>query len=403
MDVKNIILFNDYAYVSGGAAKVAFDAAIGLADHGFNVVFVSGTGPENNLLKEHGITSVCLHQPDMLSNKNKLRAAMRSIWNTKAHKTTLSLLEKYSPDDTLTMVHGFSKTLSSAIFPAINKQGFKCLYILHEYFAACPNGGFYDYQKHENCRCKPMSWQCWTCNCDARSYPQHIYRCVRQLVVRRNLRKSSNLYAYNVSDLSGNLMRPYIAEWFSTYETLLNPVDINQGDYIDIQANDKYLFIGRLSEEKGIRDFCKVMTELGLHGIVLGEGYLKEELEKTYPNIHFAGWVNNDDKMQYVAQAKCLVFPSTVHETFGLTVAEMLSYGVPVIMPTGCGASFLIKDGANGFIFPMNDYQALKKSIQKFECVNLRDFMESTRQSFDRFHYTREAYIKNLEIIFKEL
>lgn len=403
MNARNIIIFYDFAFVSGGAGKVAFDAATGLADAGYNVTFFSGTGPESPLLRQHGIRSVCLGQPDMLSDGNKLRAALRSIWNGKAYKATMPLLEEYSPDDTLAIVHGYSKTLSPAILSAIDKLGFKCLLFLHDYFAACPNGGFYDYQKQANCHYAPLSARCWTCNCDLRSFPQHIYRCIRQLFVRRSLKRSRNIHAYNVSALSGSLMRPYIAGWFKAYETLPNPVDVNQGEYIDIRSNDKYLFIGRLSEEKGIRHFCKVTTELSLKGIVLGDGYLMEELKAGYPNVDFVGWASGEDKAKFIRQAKCLVFPSIVHETFGLTVAELLSFGIPIIMPTGCGASYLVKDGVNGFLYPMGDYEGLKAAVTKFERVDMEDFMASTRAGFDREQFTRETYINNLQAIFDKL
>ena len=72
MIVRNIIVINDFAQPTGGAGKVAFDVAIALAKNGFRVVFFSGTGPESDLLQINNIMSVCLQQPDMLSDSNKV-------------------------------------------------------------------------------------------------------------------------------------------------------------------------------------------------------------------------------------------------------------------------------------------------------------------------------------------
>ena len=404
MRVKNIIIVNDFSDISGGgASKVAFDVAIALARNGYHVTFFSGTGEENARLYKEGIKTISLHLPDMLHDKNKLRAAWRSIWNSNAYKAILELLDSYKPTNTIVMIHGFSKTLSSSVFSAVGRKGYKIIYILHDYFAACPNGGFYNYQKSENCELLPMSLKCWGCNCDVRNYPQKVYRCIRQLVVQHNLKNTPKICAYNVSELSGNLMKPYIGKWFSEYSTLYSPVDMNEGQYIDITSNNKYVFIGRLSEEKGIRNFCKVVSELSLQGVVLGEGYLMDEMKKKYSTIQFVGWADNKTKIQKLKEAKCLIFPSKVHETFGLTIAETLSYGIPCIMPTGCGASFLIQDGLNGFLYPMNDYNALKDRVRQFEKLPLQKLMISTRNSFDKNQFSVVAYIEKLEDIFNRM
>jgi glycosyltransferase involved in cell wall biosynthesis len=343
-----------------------------------------------------------MHQPDMLSDKNKLQAACRSIWNEKVYSSTLDLLRKFNPNNTVAIVHGFSKTLSTSIFAAFKRTSFNIIFILHDYFAACPNGGFYNYQKQCVCNYKPMSKKCILCNCDARSYMQKLYRCVRQLFVNHNIKgNKKHLYAYNVSKLSGNLMAPYIKNWFKEYGTLYNPVDVNTSSYVDITQNRKYLFIGRLSEEKGIRDFCRVLTELHLDGIVIGDGYLLSELKLKYPQILFVGWKNGPEKLRYINQAKCLIFPSKCHETFGLVVPEILGYGVPCIVPDGCGASELIHNSINGFIFKMNNYEDLRKKILMFEDTNMCKIGESTTVSFHKEDYTLDAYIDKLEALFE--
>lgn len=398
--MKRLIIYNDYAYISGGAGKVAFDSAIAFAKNGYDVTFFSGTGPESPLLEKNNIKSICLHQPDMLSDKNKIGAAIRSIWNRKAYKKTLSLLKEYDYNDTAIIVHGFSKTLSTSIFAAFKKTKFKVFLTLHDYFAACPNGGFYNYQEQKSCQLVPMSYTCLRCNCDARSYAQKIYRYIRQIFVRYNLKGNKmNMHALCVSDNSRSLMEPFVKDFFSSYNVLINPVDIYQGDYVNIIDNDYYLFVGRLSEEKGIRDFCRVITELNLKGVVLGEGYLMEEMKLSYPNIVFKGWCNDEQKEKSIKQAKCLIFPSKIHETFGLSVAELLSYGIPCVVSEGLGCTALIYHKQNGLVFQMGNYIALKHCICEFESMDLRNLMDSTRNSFDRSYYTIDNYVKRFKKI----
>ena len=58
-----------------------------------------------------------------------------------------------------------------------------------------------------------------------------------------------------------------------------------------------------------------------------------------------------------------LVLPSIWHETFGFTVLEAQSYGVPVVVSSNVGAKDLISEGNNGFIFEPNK-EALKEKLK---------------------------------------
>ena len=139
-----------------------------------------------------------------------------------------------------------------------------------------------------------------------------------------------------------------------------------------------------------------------LKGIVLGDGYLLDDLKHQYPNITFAGWVNGNDKMAYIKQAKCLIFPSKVNETFGLSVAEMLSMGVPCIVPLGCGAVELIQPNGNGLTYKMGDYDGLKAAVKQFNQTEIATWAArmATQQLPD---FSMATYLSNVERIFNTL
>lgn len=403
MQVKNIIIYNDYGHIYGGAAKIAFDSAITLAQKGYHVIFFCGTGPVNPQLQKRGVEVVFLNQADVLSDKNKVASACRNIWNRKAYRESVKLLAEYQPQDTVVMVHGYVKTLSTSIFQAVRKLQFKTILTLHDYFTACPNGGFFNYQKNDRCDCKAMSFRCVLTNCDSRNYSYKVFRCVRQLMIKYNLwRVRKYLYAYAVSKLCDKMLSPYVVHFAMKRGILYNPVEKILDEKVDIIHNDSYLYIGRLTEDKGINDFCKVITELQLHGIVLGDGYLLDGLKHQYPNITFAGWVNGNDKIVYLKQAKCLVFPTKHSETFGLSVAEMLSIGVPCIVPLGCGAAELIKNGVNGLSYEMGNLVQLKDTIKQFEEIDISDW--ATRMKASKLPtFSMQVYLMNLERIFSNI
>ncbi len=112
---------------------------------------------------------------------------------------------------------------------------------------------------------------------------------------------------------------------------LHNPINVGERFRIHAEDNHAFLFVGRLSAEKGIREFCRAVHETHAQGIVVGEGDLKAELEAKYPDITFTGWLSKEEILAQFKKARCLVFPSIWYETFGLTAYEAEAYGIPVI------------------------------------------------------------------------
>src|SRR2546421_11339415 len=51
----NVVVVNDYAYVNGGASRVALLSALSLAQRGVGVTFFAGVGPASDDLKQSAI------------------------------------------------------------------------------------------------------------------------------------------------------------------------------------------------------------------------------------------------------------------------------------------------------------------------------------------------------------
>lgn len=369
--LKNIIIVNDSAYVIGGAAKVALTSAIGLSNLGYNVVLFAAYGPVSDEVLASNVKVVLTDQYDILHDPHRLRAIFQGVWNVKAKKMFGNLLEQYDEQDTVIHFHVWIKSLSSSIFSAVVKTNFKVFFTLHDFFLYCPTGGLYDYQKQQICDISPMGLRCVCCNCDSRSMLQKQWRVIRQFVQNREVKKILKQATFiSISDLSEKVFSDYIGQRATVFR-VNNPIDDAVPVYLK-ENRKSYLFVARLSPEKGLDLFCKTITDLHLKGIVLGNGDLYETYKNDYPNISFAGWVDGKKKLEYISQAKCLIFASKWYETYGLSVAEFLSYGIPCVVPDRCAASELIEDGKNGFIFKTGNLQSLKDTVLKVELGKLR-------------------------------
>lgn len=184
---------------------------------------------------------------------------------------------------------------------------------------------------------------------------------------------------------------------------LPDPVDLVNKGMVTIAENEYYLYLGRLSPEKGIVLFCDAISELGLKGLVVGDGYLRKELEKKYPQISFVGWASGEKKERCMKNAKALVFPSFWAETYGLVVAEAKSYGIPCIVPNKCAASEQIEDGQNGYIFETGNLNSLKSAIKKYETTDIKMMQQKLISSFDREALSMNTHIVKLIDIYNKI
>lgn len=137
-----------------------------------------------------------------------------------------------------------------------------------------------------------------------------------------------------------------------------------------------YIYVGRLDESKGILDLLNVWSQLdGKYNlIVVGTGKLENKLKLKFKrnNITFKGKCSREVTMQLISKSKYLIQPSLLYESFGLTIIEAMSCGVPVIgFDVGTRLEF-IKDSVNGFLSNKKDLkQVIERSFSFSDYLSL--------------------------------
>jgi glycosyltransferase involved in cell wall biosynthesis len=106
-----------------------------------------------------------------------------------------------------------------------------------------------------------------------------------------------------------------------------------------------WLYFGRLAVEKGIEDFLRL--DLPGSKLVVGGGPAAAELERRYPDAHYAGYRYGEELARYVSSADVFVFPSRT-DTFGLVLLEAMACGVPVAAYPVTGPIDVVVDGVTG-------------------------------------------------------
>jgi glycosyltransferase involved in cell wall biosynthesis len=362
----DIIVVNDYAHVRGGGDRVALASAIGLSDAGHRVTFFCAVAPVDPVLAGHpGVRVVCLGLPDILGDTSRLRAARSGTWNRGASAAFRKVVRRLDPGRTLVHVHSYTKALSASVPYASAKLGFHTVLSLHDYFLFCPNGAFFEYPAMQVCGRAPLGLDCLKCRCDARSHSHKLWRFARTWWQNRVAALPCKLScAIAVSGANLEVARRHLPARTSL-ELVPYPVDAEYREPVEVEKNDTFLFVGRMELYKGPQLFAAAAARLGANAVFCGEGPAMARVREICPQALLAGWQDRKALPGHFAAARALVFPSLWPETFGLTAAEALARGVPVVVSSGTAASDLIEHGSNGLVFRRGSVESLAECLRR--------------------------------------
>ncbi len=362
--LKHVLIVGDFADINGGQAKVAIDSALLLAEAGLEVTFFAAAGPVTPLLNHPRIRVVCLEQRTLIDNPNRLNAMLSGLWNVAALRALRTEIAKLEPGTSVLHCHGWAKALSPSVGRALASGDVPVLYTMHEYFLACPNGGFFDYRRREICTRRPLSASCITTDCDSRHLSHKIWRLARGAVARGpgRLPKGLSDIAY-ISETQVRAMRPYLPDT-ARLHALPNPVSVG-GERINAPANDRFVFVGRLAPEKGGLAFAQAARQLGVPATFVGDGPEAEAIHAANPDAEITGWLAPDMVQTHLARARALVFPSLWYEGQPLVPIEALVRGLPVVCGAWSAAAEVVRDGENGVIYATPTVTALAEGLRR--------------------------------------
>lgn len=173
---------------------------------------------------------------------------------------------------------------------------------------------------------------------------------------------------------------------------------------LGIEGKPVALFVGGLKRRKNLfflleiwRDVVRERGDARL--LVVGSGPLRGRLARhasrlgIADHVVFTGYVPERDKVSYYNLADLLLFPSSM-EGFGLTVAEAMSCGLPVVASDRGSLPELVPDGVGGFLAgPADRRSFVERTLLLLSDAELRaKFGAVNRERVDRlFRWDRCA------------
>jgi glycosyltransferase involved in cell wall biosynthesis len=154
------------------------------------------------------------------------------------------------------------------------------------------------------------------------------------------------------------------------------------------QGRYKFVFIGRLSLEKGLQDFIPLIKP-PIFLDVVGEGPMRKDLEeivkknKLENHVTFLGY--KKDIRSILESSDALILPSH-REGLPMTLIEAVCYGIPILASAVGGIPTIVSE--NGVLFTPQDKSSMKSAISHF----LENYVYLSNNSKKMAHYFREEF-----------
>jgi glycosyltransferase involved in cell wall biosynthesis len=151
------------------------------------------------------------------------------------------------------------------------------------------------------------------------------------------------------------------------------------------------LFLGRVTEEKGIgllmRAWEQLGGALGVPLVIAGTGPMQDEVAAwaaARDDVSYVGLRNKAECRALTADAVAVVAPSTWLEAFGLVVVEAMAAGVPTVAAAHGAFPELVEDGVTGLLHTPGDAASLADRLRAVVGDRNREMGDAARVRYEK-------------------
>ncbi|RFZ85765.1 glycosyltransferase [Mucilaginibacter terrenus] len=359
---------------------------------------------EFNMLK-----NTCTVERLIFKNKPGLLGAIQfllSIYNPFSLSTVKKKIKEFKPD--IVHLHNFHYALGPAVINTIKRLGVPLVYTIHNYRILCPS----TYLLHNN--------KLFTESLKG-GFP---WAAVKYKVYRNSyIQTFWTAFTYYVHNVAGTwkkidkviVLTDFVKSLYSNSKVnidneklIVKPNFLREPEaHLEVRS-ESFLFIGRLSDEKGVNLLLETFAKTNLELKIAGDGPLKSKVLdycNKHTNITYLGVLNSKDVLKEMTTCSALLFPSIWFEGMPMTLLEAFATGtVPIVSKLGSMES-MITAHQNGLFFDANNSDSLLTQLVYWQSLSLegKNMMRNkARATFDDY-YTEEKNTRFLQDIYNKL
>ncbi|MBC8550797.1 MAG: glycosyltransferase [Nitrospira sp.] len=364
-----ILLLNNFYYDRGGDCIYTFALKNLLEKHGHKVIVFSMHHPRNFDTPDSKYFVSYINYDEEVKHitlYSGMKVISRTIYSFEAKRRLEELIKQEKPD--LAHLQNIHHHITPSVFHTLNSQKVPIVWTLHDYTLICPNTSFMSNGRIcEKCKKNRYYWPPLE-RCKKNSFAASTMAAI-ETTVHRLSRVNSLIDSFIAPSV---FLKDKLIEYgfpgekishISNYTDLgVQPAQVEPEDY--------YLYVGRLSSEKGVETLINAAIKSGVSTLkIAGGGPLKEQFisyvksRGAEDRIQFLGHVTHDEVVNLINRSLFIVFPSECYETFGLAILEAFACHKTVIGTDLGPIPELIKDTETGLLFQRGDVEELSSEI----------------------------------------
>jgi glycosyltransferase involved in cell wall biosynthesis len=352
---------------------------------------------EKRLLEEAGHDVVVWDPPFAPDAPGRTRRGVEAIWSTEAVRHVRALINKHKPE--VVHAHNIFPTLSPACLRVASHEGIAVVMTLHNYRLMCLPGTLL--RRGQPCElCVGKSpWRGVRYRCLRGSLPGST-ALASSLALHRRIKSFDNVTLYLA--VSQFVASKHLEAGVSS-ERVRVKRNFSWESRKRKGAGDYFLFIGRLSAEKGLATLLRAWPGTHANLLVVGDGPEADRLKSSAPpGVGFTGAISPHDVPSMLRGARALVVPSEWYEPAPKVVLEAYAAGVPVVARNIGGLSEMVKDGVSGYLVDSSDPNAWAARLRKLEDDDTSMQLGEGARRLWHDRYRPDIALKELEACYNE-
>lgn len=357
------------------------------------------------LLQESHIVEILYFQ-----NQGGLRGALQflgSIWNVFSAQKVEQKIKEFQPD--VVHIHNWHFALGPLVFRKIDSLGIPVVHTVHNYRLLCPSGILlHKGQLFTDSLRQSFPWKAVK-NKVYRSSAMQTFWLAFVVWFHRQIGTWRKIDSYVcLTSFATNLFQE--SNFGVSKEIFfVKPNFTSVSKTLSLSEREQYfLFVGRLSEEKGITTLLEAFKKLPFELKIAGDGPLKEYVlgvTQQFSNITYLGNLTSIEVAEVLQKAQALILPSVCYEGMPMTILEAFSTGTPVITSNLGAMVSLVSNESNGFLFEPRNVIKLKETILKFDVLTGDEKKQMGRNAFESYKmlYSPESQQEYFETIYNKV
>ena len=175
-----------------------------------------------------------------------------------------------------------------------------------------------------------------------------------------------------------------------------------QSDGVEIRG--KYVILGVASSwnsHKGLGDFIRLAKLLCEDEVIVLVGVTEEQAQKLPPNCIGIKNIGDKHQMAQMYNRADVFLNCSSEETFGMTAAEAMSCGTPVIVYNATACSELVGENC-GYVVAPHDIDDIRKCIDKHKSIGSEAMRQSCRKNVLE-HYAEQNMAKEYANLYRRI